>query len=377
MKSISKSSNFNAFFAILSAADPTHATACPVTNLGDKASDDNSRQDETSWRGQDAHGYGQARRNLPVRSDALTQLGRGKFDAKVTVVSGEDAALSHAVVGTRSSALTDLNEEYTAFLIPLAWDGTLVINGEEATYSSIYMPVANTLYQVHGETREILAVGIPRDNFIATVAALGGVGRDAVQLGEGGIEVAPVRLAQTRRRLARIFKKHSDAAGQAAWPSSTANMLTADILSTVTELYLHARQTTGSKVRIRPRYGLIVRKAEERFASAQGQAVSLADLCAAADVSQGTLYNAFLTMCGCTPIEYFKKRRLTEARIALLGASAKHGAIKRAALGVGLTHLGRFSAEYRSLFGESPKTTLNRPLACKLGPDMAKGGSSS
>jgi len=55
-------------------------------------------------------------------------------------------------------------------------------------------------------------------------------------------------------------------------------MLTADILSIVTELYLHARPATGSKVRVRPRYGLIVRKAEERFASAQGQAVSLADL---------------------------------------------------------------------------------------------------
>jgi len=333
-----------------------------LTNLGDKAID--PRREESHWRGQDAHGYGQARRNLPVRTDALTQLGRGKFDAKVTVVSGEDAALSHAVVGTRSSALTDLNEDYTAFLIPIAWDGTLVINGEEVTPSSIYMPVANTLYQVYGEAREILAVGIPRDDFIATVAALRGTGRDAVQLGEGGIEMAPALLAQTRHQLARILKNHSDAAGQAARPSSTEKMLTADILSTVTALYLHARQTNGSDVRVRPRYGLIVRKAEERFATAQGHAVSLADLCAAAGVSQGTLYNAFLTMCDCTPMEYFKKRRLTEARIALLGASAKRGAIKRAALGAGLTHLGRFSAEYRALFDESPKTTLNRSLGC-------------
>lgn len=348
-----------------------------MTNLCDEAAGDNSRQEEISWRGQDAHGYGQARRHLPVRSDALTQLGRGKFDAKVTVVSGEDAALSHAVVGTRSSALTDLNEDYTAFLVPIAWDGTLVINGEEATPSSIYMPVAKTLYQVYGEAREILAVGIRRDDFIATVAALRGVGRDAVQLGEGAIEMPPALLAQTRQRLAKMFKNHSSAAREAAWPSSTANTVVSEILKTVTELYLYARSATGSKVRIRPRYGLIVRKAEERFASAQGDAVSLADLCAAAGVSQGTLYNAFLTMCDCTPIEYFKKRRLTEARIALLGASAKHGAIKRAALGAGLTHLGRFSAEYRDLFNESPKTTLNRSLGCRPGPDTSTGGSSS
>ncbi|MCP5413795.1 MAG: helix-turn-helix domain-containing protein [Chromatiaceae bacterium] len=348
-----------------------------MTILGDKAFDDDSRPEETSWRGQDAHGYGQARRHLPVRTDALTQLGRGKFDAKVTVINGEDAALSHAIVGTRSSALTDLHEDYTAFLIPIAWDGTLVINGEEVTPSSIYMPVANTLYQVYGASREILAVGIPRDDFIATVAALRGIGREAVQLGEGGIEMAPALLAQTRQQLVKMLKNYSDAAHQAARPSIAAKTLTADILSTVTELYLHARQTTGSTGRIRPRYGLIVRKAEERFASAQGDAVSLADLCAAAGVSQGTLYNAFLTMCDCTPIEYFKKRRLTEARIALLGASAKHGAIKRAALGAGLTHLGRFSAEYRDLFNESPRTTLNRSLGRRLAPDMAKDGSVS
>lgn len=346
----------------MNAANPIHPTACPVTNLGDKAID--PRQEESSWRGQDAHGYGQARRNLPVRTDALTQLGRGNFDAKATVVTGDDAALSHAVVGMRSNALTELSDDYTAFLIPIAWHGALVINGDQATPSSIYMPVANTLFQVYGEAREILAVGIPRDDFIATVAALRGTGRDAVQLGEGGIEMAPALLAKTRHQLARILKNHSGAARQAAWPSSTEKVLTADILSTVTELYLHARQTTGSNVRVRPRYGLVVRKAEERFAAAQGRAVSLADLCAAAGVSQGTLYNAFLTMCDCTPMEYFKKRRLTEARIALLRASAKRGAIKRAALGAGLTHLGRFSAEYRDLFNESPKTTLNRSLGC-------------
>jgi AraC-like DNA-binding protein len=34
--------------------------------------------------------------------------------------------------------------------------------------------------------------------------------------------------------------------------------------------------------------------------------------------------------------------------------------VKSAALDAGLTHLGRFSAEYRELFGESPTMTLNR-----------------
>ena len=106
---------------------------------------------------------------------------------------------------------------------------------------------------------------------------------------------------------------------------------------------------------------MIVREAEEYLAAAQGGAVSLADLCAASGVSQGTLYHAFKVMCGSSPMSYFKKRRLTDARLALLCRVPDTRLIKRAALDAGLTHIGRFSAEYHQLFGELPTTTLSLP----------------
>jgi AraC-like DNA-binding protein len=71
---------------------------------------------------------------------------------------------------------------------------------------------------------------------------------------------------------------------------------------------------------------------------------ALSHLCAAARVSQGTLYHAFMVMCDASPMEYFKKRRLTDARMALLGCVPQRGSIKQAAPGAGLTHLGRFAA---------------------------------
>ena len=130
-------------------------------------------------------------------------------------------------------------------------------------------------------------------------------------------------------------------------------------LGILIDLILHAKPPPVRKVQTAARLGKIVRKAEDYFAATQGEPVSLSDLCAAAHVSQGTLYHAFMVMCDASPMEYFKKRRLTDARMALLGCVPERGSVKQAALGAGLTHLGRFAAEYRSLFGELPATTLN------------------
>jgi AraC-like DNA-binding protein len=77
-------------------------------------------------------------------------------------------------------------------------------------------------------------------------------------------------------------------------------------------------------------------------------------------VSQSSLHLAFYSVCGEPPLAYFHKRRLMRARSALLNSAPERSAVKRAALDVGFTELGRFSVEYRRLFGESPSVTLNR-----------------
>jgi AraC-like DNA-binding protein len=67
-----------------------------------------------------------------------------------------------------------------------------------------------------------------------------------------------------------------------------------------------------------------------------------------------------MVVCGSSPMGYFKKRRLTGARLALLRGDPETDLVKCAALGAGLTHMGRFSAEYHQLFGELPTATLNQ-----------------
>ena len=314
-----------------------------------------------TWHGENIPGFREVRRRLPIRTESLTQFGRGALHAEATVVSGPDAALYYAHVGTHSSTLADLNSEYTGIVVPITWRGEFVINGELVRPSSVYLPADETLFQAHGNERTTLAAALPRQRFIATVAALGGVTPDDVRLAGGGIKLAPAVMASARRSLKELFRQYADPTHQEPSPAHSAEQLTRRATQILTELYLQAQPAKLPKNRTATKLARTVRKAEECFAAAQAGPVSLADLCVAAGVSQATLYHAFMVMCGSSPIAFFKKRRLTDARQALLCSAPKTGLIKRAALGAGLTHMGRFSREYHQLFGELPTTTLNLP----------------
>ena len=315
-----------------------------------------------TWHGENITGFRDVRRRLPLKTESLTQTGRGLLQADATVVSGPDTTLYFADVSTPCNTLAELNSEYTGIVVPVAWRGEFVINGEQVSPTSIYLPVDETLFLAHGNKRTTLAAALPRQDFIATVAALGGVDSDDVRLEGGALELAPAVMERARCLLIKPFRQYPDSTHQEPSPAYSAEQLARRTVQTLTELYLLARPANLSKIRTDTRMGRIVRKAEECFAAAQAGPVSLADLCVAAGVSQGTLYHAFMVMCGSSPMAYFKKRRLTDARLALLRSAPETGLVKRAALGAGFTHLGRFSAEYRQLFGESPTTTLNLPL---------------
>lgn len=85
----------------------------------------------------------------------------------------------------------------------------------------------------------------------------------------------------------------------------------------------------------------------------------LEDIEAAAGVSRFRLFNSFRRYFSLSPMAYLKKYRLSAVRQEILEQGALR-TISEIALGWGFTHLGRFSADYRKLFDESPSDTLRR-----------------
>ena len=87
--------------------------------------------------------------------------------------------------------------------------------------------------------------------------------------------------------------------------------------------------------------------------------VDLEQLASVAGVRPRTLENHFRTFLGTTPFGWLRQARFASARRALESARAD-ATVTRVALANGFSQLGRFAAEYRAIFGETPSATLRR-----------------
>ena len=103
-----------------------------------------------------------------------------------------------------------------------------------------------------------------------------------------------------------------------------------------------------------PKY---VRLAEDYLESHCDEPVTVEQLAQIAGVSVSALYAGFKRHRAYTPMQFLKRARLRRAREQLL-AAAEGTTVREVALRWGFSHLGRFSADYQQMFGESPSKTL-------------------
>jgi AraC-like DNA-binding protein len=63
-------------------------------------------------------------------------------------------------------------------------------------------------------------------------------------------------------------------------------------------------------------------------------------------------------MLGVSPLKYLQLRRMRQTRATLQQANKDTHSVKAITLDNGFWELGRFTVEYKRLFGESPSETL-------------------
>lgn len=104
----------------------------------------------------------------------------------------------------------------------------------------------------------------------------------------------------------------------------------------------------------------ILSRFHDFLASKQYEPVYVGEICAEIGVSESTLRNCCHERLGMGPIHYLWLRRMHLARRSLLAADGGSVTVTAVATQHGFWELGRFSVAYRTLFGESPSTTLKR-----------------
>jgi AraC-like DNA-binding protein len=102
----------------------------------------------------------------------------------------------------------------------------------------------------------------------------------------------------------------------------------------------------------------LARRAEAWMREHLAEPVQVPEVCLALRVSRRELEYAFRWTFDQSPRDCLQKLRLNAVRRHLLRAKAGETSILSVTHEHGLTHLGRFSANYRALFGERPVETL-------------------
>jgi len=108
---------------------------------------------------------------------------------------------------------------------------------------------------------------------------------------------------------------------------------------------------------ISPRHFL--KKAETYIRENYRNAITPDDIAAAARVTPRTLCYGFNRYYDTSPMSYLRSIRLEEAH-KYLKRAGYGDTITHIAMSCGITHLGRFSCEYKRLFGETPSQTLKK-----------------
>ena len=106
---------------------------------------------------------------------------------------------------------------------------------------------------------------------------------------------------------------------------------------------------------------MVMRRFYRAVGERHDRALYIPELCSEIAVSERTLRVCCEEQLGTSPKRYLLLRRMNLARRALREGAATATTVTEIATRYGFWQFGRFSGEYRSLFGELPSTTLARP----------------
>jgi AraC-like DNA-binding protein len=166
---------------------------------------------------------------------------------------------------------------------------------------------------------------------------------------------------QSLARYVLLAAADFEQAGSVCWNAVTTSLFEQFVMSTL--LFSHPHNYTQTLQRLdRPIRPRDVKRAIEFMEAHLPSPITIADIAEASGIAGRTLFKHFQDFYGTSPMRYIRLARFRKVREALRAARDDQS-VTEIAMSWGFSHMGRFSIEYRKLFGEQPSKTIRRRSA--------------
>jgi AraC-like DNA-binding protein len=284
----------------------------------------------------------------------------GKFRARRTWVELENLHLSRCQESLPRIALVSLAPTRVIVTFPTCFEPPPVWGGVELQSGDIVFHSRGE--RMHQRTRgasKWASISLTPAHLSKFSKAI--TGRDLVAPLSGRI-LRPLHRDMTQlRRLHEKACRLAEIKPDVITHQEVARAIEQDILHPLVNC-LSAADAHGSNT-ARQHHASIMVRFEEWVMAHLGRRFRMPELCAEIEVSDRTLRICCAEILGMSPNRYLRLRRLNYVRAALQRADATTASVKKLATLHGFLQFGRFAVLYRTAFGETPSTTLRRPIS--------------
>lgn len=182
------------------------------------------------------------------------------------------------------------------------------------------------------------------------------------QCGGAAIQLPPKVIARFRRFLLGWRREIEFLYGQGQLDLGCAHQMRDELLDRMHLLFDETFTEISNWQYIRPKISRrywIYHQAREIIEADLFHPHTSTELCQTLQVSRRALEYAFQQILGCSPNEYIRSRKLTAIRQELKQANPGSVRVSEVASRYGFRHFGRFSSQFRALFGELPSAALS------------------
>ena len=279
------------------------------------------------------------------------------FKARLTWVKLPHAYLLRAQENVPRIGLVSLAPQRLFVGIPERFDLPAIWGGIELQRRDIvFQRGGERVYQWTSGASRWSFLTIEQEHFTAFAKAL--TGRELVLSSVGQIIRPSLAAAAPLRRLHAKALHLAETKPEFTAHPEVARALEHDLLHALVDC-LTAAELRDNATALE-RHARIVIRFEDELAVRIDQPVRLSQVCAALGVPERTLRVCCAQFLGISPTRYLRLRRLNMVRAALRQADRATASVAEIARRHGFSEPGRFAVAYRTVFKETPSTTLQR-----------------